>query len=283
MPPPLPARDCLAALATAPARRPWLRRWALSGPLDLGNKINSLLACARKMSVFLKRAFRRRRLWQGGDHGRPMDLRDIKRAQRRTARLKRAIEGCEPGHLRVAFPSLPPNVTALCRSRSRIGGAQSRIFQAPALTRKNKVSNSTVSRLFPRDRWVVGSCVALIAVLAWIWLWREWQAMGPDQSMPGMEMPSAAMASPSDSAAYLTSAFVMWFLMMVAMMLPSAAPMILLYSALARGAGPGARFWRRRRFSPRSISPFGAGSRRWRPWRNGCWCGRAPSLKSASR
>ncbi len=44
------------------------------------------------------------------------------------------------------------------------------------------------------------------------------------------------MASPSDSAAYLTSAFVMWFLMMVAMMLPSAAPMILLYSALARRA-----------------------------------------------
>src|SRR5271165_5376918 len=119
---------------------------------------------------------------------------------------------------------------APCRSRTRIGAGQSW-----RLTRKNKV-HSTVSRLLLRDRWVVGSCVALIAVLAWIWLWREWQAMGPDESMPGMEMPSAAMASPSDSAAYLTSAFVMWFLMMVAMMLPSAAPMILLYSALARRA-----------------------------------------------
>src|SRR5271165_529966 len=118
---------------------------------------------------------------------------------------------------------------APCRSRTRIGAGQSW-----RLTRKNKV-HSTVSRLLLRDRWVVGSCVALIAVLAWIWLWREWQAMGPDESMPGMEMPSAAMASPSDAAGYLTSAFVMWFLMMVAMMLPSAAPMILLYSGLARG------------------------------------------------
>jgi predicted metal-binding membrane protein len=57
--------------------------------------------------------------------------------------------------------------------------------------------------------------------------------------MPGMEMPSAAMASPSDAAAYLASAFVMWFLMMIAMMLPSATQMIMLYGGLARGARAG--------------------------------------------
>jgi predicted metal-binding membrane protein len=98
------------------------------------------------------------------------------------------------------------------------------------------VSDSTVDRLLPRDRWIVGGCVALITALAWVWLWRESQAMAPDESMPGMEMPGAGMVSPSDAAAYLTSTFVMWFLMMVAMMLPSAAPMILFYSGLARGA-----------------------------------------------
>ena len=63
------------------------------------------------------------------------------------------------------------------------------------------MSDSAVNRLLLRDRWIVGGCVAAIAVLAWLWLWREWAAMAPDTSMPGMEMPSAAMASPSDAAA----------------------------------------------------------------------------------
>jgi predicted metal-binding membrane protein len=98
------------------------------------------------------------------------------------------------------------------------------------------VSDATVDRLLLRDRWIVGGCLVLIAVLAWLWLWRESVAMEPDTSMPGMEMLGAAIVSSSDVVAYLTSAFVMWFLMMVAMMLPSAAPMILLYSRLARGA-----------------------------------------------
>src|SRR5271157_5231919 len=98
------------------------------------------------------------------------------------------------------------------------------------------MSDLTVDRLLQRDRWIIGGCVALITVLAWVWLWRQSLAMAPDESMPGMEMPGAAMVAPSDAAAYLTRAFVMWLLMMVAMMLPSAAPMILFYSGLARGA-----------------------------------------------
>ena len=101
------------------------------------------------------------------------------------------------------------------------------------------MSDWVVDRLLLRDRWIVGGCVAVIAVLAWLRLWREWAAMAPDTSMPGMEMASAAMASPSDAAAYLASAFVMWFLMMIAMMLPSATPMIMLYGGLVRGAREG--------------------------------------------
>ena len=89
------------------------------------------------------------------------------------------------------------------------------------------MSDSTVDRLLLRDRWIVGCCAVSITALAWVWLWRELQVMAPDESMPGMEMPGAGMVSPSDAAAYLTSGFVMWFLMMVAMMLPSAMPMIL--------------------------------------------------------
>ena len=104
------------------------------------------------------------------------------------------------------------------------------------------MSDLTLERVLARDRWIVGGCVALIAALAWIWLWREWAAMsGADNSMAGMDMPGmdmsgGAMVSPSNAAAYLASAFVMWFLMMIAMMLPSAAPMILIYSRMARGA-----------------------------------------------
>ncbi len=54
--------------------------------------------------------------------------------------------------------------------------------------------------------------------------------------MPGMDMSGAMMVSPADAVSYLTSAFAMWLLMMIAMMLPSATPMILLYGRLARGA-----------------------------------------------
>jgi len=99
------------------------------------------------------------------------------------------------------------------------------------------VSDLTFERILARDRWIVGACIALIAGLAWIWLWREWAAMSADNAMAGMDMPgmdmSGAMASPSDAGAYLASTFVMWFVMMIAMMLPSAAPMILLYSRVA--------------------------------------------------
>ena len=97
----------------------------------------------------------------------------------------------------------------------------------------------------------------LIAVLAWLWLWRKSVAMGPDTSMPGMEMPAAAIVSPSDATAYLTSAFVMWFLMMVAMMLPSAAPMILLYSRFARVARAQGASSRRRRFLSAYLAVWG--------------------------
>ena len=103
------------------------------------------------------------------------------------------------------------------------------------------MSDLTLERLLSRDRWIVGGCVALIAGLAWIWLWREWAAMsGIDASMVAMDMPAmdmgAMMSSPTHAGAYLASAFVMWLLMMIAMMLPSAAPMILLYGRVARGA-----------------------------------------------
>lgn len=106
--------------------------------------------------------------------------------------------------------------------------------------------------LLARDRWIVGGCLLLLCLLAWFWLLREAGSMaaapapappamsgtmaGMDMSgmnMGGMTMPGAAQAP--DRAAAWAAAFVMWLVMMVAMMLPSASPMILLYAAFARG------------------------------------------------
>jgi predicted metal-binding membrane protein len=57
----------------------------------------------------------------------------------------------------------------------------------------------------------------------------------PPAAMGGMGgMAAMATVGPTPGTiAYLASAFVMWALMMVAMMLPSAAPMILAYARIA--------------------------------------------------
>jgi predicted metal-binding membrane protein len=80
------------------------------------------------------------------------------------------------------------------------------------------------------SRPVLTSAAALAAaiVLAWIWLVAQEAPRGG--SMAGM-----AMAAEPWSSAYLLPAFTMWALMMVAMMLPSAAPMILLHARIDRG------------------------------------------------
>ncbi|RFB80450.1 DUF2182 domain-containing protein [Methylovirgula sp. 4M-Z18] len=102
------------------------------------------------------------------------------------------------------------------------------------------MSDAMLERALARDRWIVGGCVALAAAVAWAWLWRQSLEMTGNSmaasSMPDMDMGGAMMVSTSDAGPYLISAFIMWFLMMIAMMLPAAAPMILLYGGLARNA-----------------------------------------------
>src|SRR4051794_26957211 len=77
--------------------------------------------------------------------------------------------------------------------------------------------------------------------IAWYWLWRT--AAGTMSASSFGPMAMADMTAPAMRAeiwhlAYLGPAFAMWAIMMVAMMLPSATPVILLYGALSRrGAG----------------------------------------------
>jgi len=104
------------------------------------------------------------------------------------------------------------------------------------------MSDIALERVLSRDKWIVGGCLALLVALASIWLWRDsaamasWEESMAAMGMRGMNMEGGPMAMPSAPAAYLIETFVMWFIMMVAMMLPSAAPMILLYGKLARAA-----------------------------------------------
>ena len=89
-----------------------------------------------------------------------------------------------------------------------------------------------VERVLRRDGLIVGFCIAALVLMAWWWLFR---AAGIGVSAPSGAAAMADMGRdvPVWTWTYLSSAFVMWSLMMVAMMLPSAAPMILLFARLS--------------------------------------------------
>jgi predicted metal-binding membrane protein len=75
-----------------------------------------------------------------------------------------------------------------------------------------------------RERLIIGGCLASMVILAWLYLLHTKTAM-PDMDMPGMVMLDLHEWAP----ATILLLFVMWTVMMVAMMVPSAAPMILAF------------------------------------------------------
>lgn len=81
------------------------------------------------------------------------------------------------------------------------------------------------ARLLERDRLIVLGGVVGLAGLAWLDLWRRAAGIDMDAAMP-RQMPWGA--------ADLGAAALMWSVMMVAMMLPSAAPVLLLFSSVQR-------------------------------------------------
>jgi predicted metal-binding membrane protein len=113
-----------------------------------------------------------------------------------------------------------------------------------------------IESILKRDRCVVGVCLLLITALSW------WYLVDMAQDMASMDMPSMESAEPMSDAApmamdsmtegssskvsmsmtgmpqwdmgYFVMMFLMWSIMMVGMMTPSAAPMILVYSGLSR-------------------------------------------------
>ncbi len=99
------------------------------------------------------------------------------------------------------------------------------------------------------DQIAIWGGLGALSALAWWYLWR--MPVGGGASIYGMAgmagmagMPGMSMASPW-SPAQLWLTFLMWAVMMVAMMLPSAAPMVAMYARVAegRGASPRMRVW----------------------------------------
>lgn len=106
---------------------------------------------------------------------------------------------------------------------------------------------SLLERALRRDRAIVVAGLLAVVVLAWLELLREVAAMAgmataptgmPGVAMERMAMPDMAMPAATMSTSHALAIGAMWAVMMAAMMLPAASPMILFYTRIAgeRGA-----------------------------------------------
>jgi predicted metal-binding membrane protein len=102
------------------------------------------------------------------------------------------------------------------------------------------MTDSTLETVLRRDRLVVAGALGVIAALAWgyvLWLADDMDMGGMD--MTGFRMIPAGIGimAPANApwrAIEFAFVFVMWAVMMVGMMAPSAAPMILMYARVGR-------------------------------------------------
>src|SRR6476660_3363521 len=86
-----------------------------------------------------------------------------------------------------------------------------------------------IERAARHDRAVLVATIAIVTVLCWSWI----VPMARDM-YGAMNGPSAWMMAATWTARYLVLLWAMWAVMMAGMMLPSAAPMFLLYAAAER-------------------------------------------------
>ena len=104
--------------------------------------------------------------------------------------------------------------------------------------------DTALEAVLRRDRGIVVASLAAVTMLAWIYLWVLAETMASMASPSGWQ--SFMLLMPMGRWGLLEYAlgFAMWTLMMVGMMIPSAAPMIMLYAKVARrtpshGTSPG--------------------------------------------
>jgi predicted metal-binding membrane protein len=105
------------------------------------------------------------------------------------------------------------------------------------------IGDSALAALLRRDRAIVLAALLAVAALAWTDVLHLAHAMSDAAAMPGMDVDAAGMMSPvfgQWSPGHFMTLFAMWTVMMIGMMTPSVAPMILIYTQVAR-AQTGAR------------------------------------------
>ena len=95
---------------------------------------------------------------------------------------------------------------------------------------------SAIERLLKRDRQIILVCVAAMVVLSGLY---TILGVGMDMSAIAMTgMPSTMLMDTAEwTPTYAVLVFLMWWIMMIAMMLPSATPALLLYTAVRRRGG----------------------------------------------
>jgi predicted metal-binding membrane protein len=93
---------------------------------------------------------------------------------------------------------------------------------------------SGTAALFRRDRVILGAGLLAVALLAWAWLISEAHRMSVSGVCECMRMKMGGPDNSAWPAAALLPLFLMWGVMMVAMMLPTALPMVLTFAAVTR-------------------------------------------------
>lgn len=90
----------------------------------------------------------------------------------------------------------------------------------------------TSAQAYRRDRWLVLLGMAVLSLLSWVYLVNAARPVDHMMAMP---------ASPPWDAGLLVLSLVMWSVMMIAMMLPTATPMVLSFTRVQHGREPAAR------------------------------------------
>ena len=93
---------------------------------------------------------------------------------------------------------------------------------------------TAIESVLRRDRLVLGTGLAVLTLLAWSYLaYLAWDMQHMDMSDPNMDMNMAMPTMRAWRTAEYVLMFIMWAVMMIAMMVPSAAPMILMFMCRA--------------------------------------------------
>jgi predicted metal-binding membrane protein len=99
---------------------------------------------------------------------------------------------------------------------------------------------SALEAVLRRDRAVVAGALISVMVLSWVWI-----ALGAGMDMSALEMtrmPRDMIMTPATwTLGYAALMFSMWSVMMVAMMLPSASPLLLIFARISRKERTGGR------------------------------------------